>query len=420
MQSVERAVFVLGALGDAGPEGLTLSELSRALGASKSSAFGILQTLLGYGFVADSGAGMSRRYRLGLALARLGDLVVSQIALRDVALPVLRDLTAATGLTSRVAVLEAPYAVVIGRVDAGSDAVRFATNLFKRELMHCSAVGKAMLAAIPEPEARGYLEQAGMPQKTRHTVTHIEQLMSDLAEARPKGYFLDDEEDAEGVCCIGSPIVVDGGVCAGAISVTGLKVDVPGWRLHQIGEGVRDHAAQVSRVLESRRCRREAGARRGGARPPDARCSAIRSSPARGRSSSARPSAACVAPTSSCSTDSSIRPSSATRSRSVTSGRVSSRPSATGVPGIAPGDRVVAECIIPCGMCGPCRAGATNVCTTYAELGFTHEGGASDEVVVPARARARPRARGPAARRRARRADLRRHARAREGHARAG
>ena len=252
VQSVERAVFVLGALGDAGPEGLTLSELSRALGASKSSAFGILQTLLGYGFVADSGAGMSRRYRLGLALARLGDLVVSQIALRDVALPVLRDLTAVTGLTSRVAVLEAPYAVVIGRVDAGSDAVRFATNLFKRELMHCSAVGKAMLATIPEPEARGYLEQAGMPQKTRHTVTDIERLMSDLAEARPKGYFLDDEEDAEGVCCIGSPIVVDGDVCAGAISVTGLKVDVPAWRLHQIGESVRDHAAQISHVLELR------------------------------------------------------------------------------------------------------------------------------------------------------------------------
>jgi 2-desacetyl-2-hydroxyethyl bacteriochlorophyllide A dehydrogenase len=51
---------------------------------------------------------------------------------------------------------------------------------------------------------------------------------------------------------------------------------------------------------------------------------------------------------------------------------------------IATGDRVVAECIIPCGTCDPCRGGATNVCTTYAELGFTHEGGASEQVVVPA------------------------------------
>jgi IclR family acetate operon transcriptional repressor len=249
VQSVERAVFVLGALGDAGPGGLTLSELSRALGASKSSTFAILQTLLGYGFVADSGSGMSRHYRLGLALARLGDLVVSQIALRDVALPVLRTLTTVTGLTSRVAVLEAPHLVVIGRIDAERNAVRFATNLFKRELMHCSAVGKAMLAAIPEPVARGFLLQAGMPQKTRHTVTDVDVLMRELADVRAKGYAVDDEEDADGVICIGAPIVVENGECAGAISVTGLKVDVPAWRLHQIGESVREHASQVSSLL---------------------------------------------------------------------------------------------------------------------------------------------------------------------------
>jgi IclR family transcriptional regulator, acetate operon repressor len=249
VQSVERAVFVLGALGDAGPDGLTLSELSRALGVSKSSAFAILQTLLGYGFVADSGAGMSRRYRLGLALARLGDRVVSQIALRDVALPVLRELAIVSGLTARVAVLEAPYAVVIGSAEAESSAVRFATNLFKRELMHCSAVGKAMLAAIPEAEARGFLRDAGMPQKTRQTITDLEQMLLELAEVRRKGYSVDDEEDGEGVCCIGAAIVHDDATCAGAISVTGLKVDVPAWRLHQIGESVREHAARVSQLL---------------------------------------------------------------------------------------------------------------------------------------------------------------------------
>jgi 2-desacetyl-2-hydroxyethyl bacteriochlorophyllide A dehydrogenase len=55
------------------------------------------------------------------------------------------------------------------------------------------------------------------------------------------------------------------------------------------------------------------------------------------------------------------------------------------VDGLSPGDRCVAECIVPCGRCGPCRAGRTNVCETYDELGFTREGGASDEVAVPAR-----------------------------------
>jgi L-iditol 2-dehydrogenase len=56
-----------------------------------------------------------------------------------------------------------------------------------------------------------------------------------------------------------------------------------------------------------------------------------------------------------------------------------------GVERIAPGDRVVAECIVPCGTCAACRVGATNTCETYDELGFTREGGASDQVIVPAR-----------------------------------
>ena len=102
VQSVERAFALLEALADAGPEGMTLSTLGRSLGVSKSTAYAILQTLLAGGFVADAGTGMARRYRLGMALARLGDVVVSQLALRDVAMPEIRDLTAETGLASRL------------------------------------------------------------------------------------------------------------------------------------------------------------------------------------------------------------------------------------------------------------------------------------------------------------------------------
>jgi L-iditol 2-dehydrogenase len=56
-----------------------------------------------------------------------------------------------------------------------------------------------------------------------------------------------------------------------------------------------------------------------------------------------------------------------------------------GVEGIGPADRCVAECIVPCGHCERCAAGETNVCETYDELGFTREGGASDQVLVAAR-----------------------------------
>ena len=128
---------------------------------------------------------MSRRYRLGMALARLGDVVVSQIALRDVAMPVMRDLTAATGLTSRVAVLDESYAIVIGRVDAPSSTVRFTANLGKREHLHCSAVGKAMLAALPPTTVHEIVATAGMPGKTPHTITDEPALLAELDGVAP-------------------------------------------------------------------------------------------------------------------------------------------------------------------------------------------------------------------------------------------
>jgi IclR family acetate operon transcriptional repressor len=249
VQSVERAFLLLEALADAGPEGMTLTELGRTLGVSKSTAYAILQTLLAGGFVADGGTGQSRRYRLGMALARLGDVVVSQIALRDVAMPVMRDLTNETGLTSRVAVLDEPYAVVIARVDSPRGNVRFHANLGKREHLHCSAVGKAMLAALPTATVREIVAAAGLPGQTSHTITDESHLLAELQAVGRRGYAVDDEEDAEGVFCVGSAVLDRSLQCVGAVSVTGLKLDLPAWRVEQLGQTVRDHALRISTLL---------------------------------------------------------------------------------------------------------------------------------------------------------------------------
>lgn len=248
VKSVARAVAVLEELAAAGSEGLTVSELGKRVGASKSTAFALLQTLLEPGFVADSGAGASRRYRLGMALARLGDRVVSQIAVRDVAMPVLAELTEATGLTSRLAVLDEGGAMVIGRVDAPG-AVRFTTQLGRRELPHSSGVGKALLATLPEARVREIAEAAGLPRRTDKTLTDIDTLLHDLARTRERGYAVDDEEDAEGVFCVGATFTDHRDQVAGGISVTGLKLDLPAWRIHQLGETVRSHADQIASAL---------------------------------------------------------------------------------------------------------------------------------------------------------------------------
>lgn len=249
VQSVERAFQLLESIAAAGPDGLTLTELAKAIGVSKSTAYAILQTMLGGGFVADTGAGMTRRYRLGMALARLGDVVVSQIALRDVALPVLRELVQETSHAARVAVLDDPYAVVIARVDAPESAVRFAVNLGKREHLHCSAVGKAMLATLDRDEVRRMLAAAGMPDKTSHTITEEQTLLVELDAVAQRGYAVDDEEDVEGVFCVGAAVHDRTGRCAGAISVTGIKRDLPSWQVALLGAKVHEHALRISKLL---------------------------------------------------------------------------------------------------------------------------------------------------------------------------
>jgi len=249
VQSVERALGLLETLAHAGPEGLTVSDLGRSAGVSKSATYSILQTMLAHGFVADTGSGMSRRYRLGMALARLGDVVVSQVALRDVTMPVLRSLTATTGLTSRAAVLDAPYAIVIGRVDVPNSAVRFAASLGKREHLHTSAVGKAMLSALDGSSVRAIVAEAGLPRKTGRTIVELDALERELALIADRGYAVDDEEDSEGVFCIGAAVHDHTGGCVGAISVTGIKLDLPAWRVHQLGETVCEHAGSISAEL---------------------------------------------------------------------------------------------------------------------------------------------------------------------------
>jgi IclR family transcriptional regulator, acetate operon repressor len=248
VQSLGRALDLLEDIGRRGREGARLSDLARGQSLSKAATYAILQTLLAHGFVADEGASINRRYRLGFSLARLGDLAIANIALVDAALPILRELTAELGLTSRVAILDDGYAVVVGRVDAPG-AVRFDAALGRRELPHCSAVGKALLSCLPTNEARAILEREALPVRTPHTNTDPASLMAELALTARRGYAVDDEEDTEGVACIGCCVFDRTGSVAGAISATGLKQR--GWakRREALARAVARYAARISRSL---------------------------------------------------------------------------------------------------------------------------------------------------------------------------
>jgi IclR family acetate operon transcriptional repressor len=248
LHGVERALDTLELLAAAGPGGMTLTELADQIAVSKSSAFALLQTLIARGFVADSGARLTRRYRLGMALAKLGDAAEVQSPLISLAMPVMQSVTDATGLTTRLVIPDGAYAIVTARVDAPG-TVRFASYLGKREYPHCTSAGKALLATLPPGQARALAVETGMPPRTARTITDPDALLRDLELSTVRGYTIDDEEDSEGVFCVGAPIYDRNGGCVAAVSGTGLKLNRPTWRMDELGVAIREAADQITVAL---------------------------------------------------------------------------------------------------------------------------------------------------------------------------
>lgn len=246
VRSVDRGLRIVDFIAEGPPEGASITEIARAIGVSKSTAFATVHTLVQHGYLRDEGPGP--RYRLGMALIRLGDLVVRQVPVGQACRPVLRDLADKTGMTSRVALAEGCYPVFVERVD-GSGAVRFHTPLGRREPPHTSAAGKAILAALPGAEVRGLAAETGLPRSTAHTITTVASLLEDVALTRRRGFSIDDEEDAEGVFCVGAAFFDHNDHCLGAISVTDVKTDLPAWRIEELGRTVRDSADQISAMM---------------------------------------------------------------------------------------------------------------------------------------------------------------------------
>jgi IclR family acetate operon transcriptional repressor len=248
LRGVERALDVLETLAEAGSDGVRLAELARRLETSKSTVLAVLRTLTARGFVAEVGDGRGRRYRLGLTLVRLGDQVLEQIDLLEVTLPVLRAMTDETAWTSRVGVLDDAFAVIVGRVD-GPGIVRFQSGLARRELPHCSAIGKALLSHLPDERVRSIVARTGLPARTGATITDVDGLLRELDAVRAQGFAVDDEEDNEGVCCVGASVFDHRQACVAAVSVTGLKLTLPAGWIAELGGVVRRYAAEISANL---------------------------------------------------------------------------------------------------------------------------------------------------------------------------
>ncbi|AUG80961.1 IclR family transcriptional regulator [Kitasatospora sp. MMS16-BH015] len=217
VQSVERAFLLLEALADSAGVA-TLSELSTVSGLPMPTIHRLIRTLVQQGYVRQDTA---RRYTLGPRLIRLGE--TSGRLLGSWARPYLAELMEATGETANLAVLEGGEVVYVGQVQSRR-SMRMFTEVGRRVQPHCTGVGKALLAQLPEEEARAVLGTQPLQSHTPYTVTDPDALFAQLAVARERGYVVDDQEQEIGVRCIA--VAVPGAPTPTALSVSGPEARI--------------------------------------------------------------------------------------------------------------------------------------------------------------------------------------------------
>ena len=212
VQSIERAFGLLETMADAGGM-MGLSQLATASGLPLPTIHRLVRTLVDLGYVRQE---PSRQYVLGPKLIRLGES--SSTMLSVFARPHLARLVDEFGESANMAMLDGDQIVYLAQVPS-RHSMRMFTEVGRRVLPHCTAVGKAILAQYPETAVRELLARTGMPQHTENTISTPDAFATQLHAAARSGFATDEGEQELGVRCVA--VAVPDAPTPLAISVSG-------------------------------------------------------------------------------------------------------------------------------------------------------------------------------------------------------
>jgi DNA-binding IclR family transcriptional regulator len=221
--ALERGLLILEHLAKS-RNGVTLAHITQKLQLPRSTSHAILLTFQRCGYVQREEE--TGRYRLGFRLHALANMALSGISLRGHAAPYLYQLMRNIGLTVHLAILEEGEAILIDRIEPPG-APRLATWVGKRMGLHCTALGKALIAKLPENELTDMIRRQGMIRHNENTIGSMKKLRVACDSVMQLGYATDDEEEEIGVRCIGAPVLNSMGQVVAAISISGTKNQIP-------------------------------------------------------------------------------------------------------------------------------------------------------------------------------------------------
>lgn len=205
---------IVEALQELGGAGVT--ELARHLDMSKASVHHHLSTMEEHGYAVKENG----QYYNGLGFFDVGVDVRNRYAIYHASKTVLPNLAESTGETAWCGVEENGLGMFINGYTVGA-TMNPDSTLGSWNHLHCSSIGKAILAHLPQERIDTIIQKHGLPEMTPHTITNRDELFEELAEIRERGYAFNRSEDVNGIHAVGVPVIVEEGEVVGALSVAG-------------------------------------------------------------------------------------------------------------------------------------------------------------------------------------------------------
>jgi IclR family KDG regulon transcriptional repressor len=225
--------------------GLSASMVAKLSHLPVSTVHRFLMNLENSGFVSPDNAGV---YHLGIACITLGHAARGKLDVRRVSLPYLQELNRQTRETVHLTVRNALSAVYVEKLDS-LEPLRIHSRIGASVPLHCTAVGKILLAHLPAAEQAMILNELDLRRFTENTVGNIQELQTQLVRARRDGYACDLEEHESHIRCVAAPIWDHTGAVNASLSITGPAVRMAAARIKQIASLITEAGRNISREL---------------------------------------------------------------------------------------------------------------------------------------------------------------------------
>lgn len=230
---------------DRSPDGLQLRSIAERTKLNKSTAYRFLAHLEKDGYLVRESSGA---YLLGPRLVHLGSGSAYQSTIRRVSRPVLEGLWRESGETVNLGVLAGADVLYLDVLESPHD-FRLVSKIGMRRPVHCTGLGKAILAWQPADFRDELLANGKLEKLTPHSITRAAEMVRELGRIQRAGCAVDNEEAELGARCVAAPVFDSSGLVAAGISVSGPVIRMSRTRTASIAKAVKRAALEISQCL---------------------------------------------------------------------------------------------------------------------------------------------------------------------------